>query len=461
MAKKIFHHLAYNSLDEFIYGSSKYPVTCKNGLVIGGGQIMPELNFTLPQMLITSETMPEVLSQYKSMIEDACKRAKELYAPGFVVEIELLPPTTYHPEWGIDITKTVREVMFDYEAKHGLKSVLRITPVDIREDRESIHMWRGKHWEAVMRTFEGCAKEGADFLAIESIGGKDVHDDAVMFCEINKSLFALGVLGARDMSKLWSSIVDIAGRTGSIASGDTACGFANTAMVLADRGYVPKVFSAVVRVMSAVRSLVALEEGAVGPHKDCGYEGAYVKAITGTPISMEGKSSACAHLSPLGNIAAAVADLWSNESIQNIKLLGGMAPTVSMEQLIYDCRLMNEATARGSEQTLLMRDLLTDSDSRFDPQAYVLRPDVVMNISREIVKENGCYKRTKRAAFAAIEELRKAVAGNKVLILERELIWLDTMEKQLIAIPEDEQEFIDQMIEENESEKFVPSKYDL
>ena len=461
MSKKIFNELAYSKLDEFVYGASKYPVTCKNGLIIGGGQILPELNFTLPQMLITDETMPEVLRQYKSITEDACKRAKELYSPGFVVEIELLPPTTYNPDWGIEIVKTVREVMFEYEVKYGLKSAMRLTPVDIREDRESVHMWRGKHWEAVMRTFEGSAKAGADFLAIESIGGKDIHDDAIMFCEITKSLFALGILGARDMSKLWSSIVDIADRTGSFASGDSACGFANTAMVLADRGYVPKVFSAVVRAMSVVRSLVALEEGAVGPHKDCGYEGAYIKAITGTPISMEGKSSACAHLSPIGNIAAAVADLWSNESIQNIKLLGGMAPTVSMEQLTYDCRLMNEATARGKEQALLMRDLLTDSDSRFDPQAYVLRPDIVLNISRDIVKEKGHYNRTKRAALAAIDELRKALTQKKVIIAERELTWLDTMESQLIAVPQDEQEFIAQMVEENESEKFVSAKYDL
>ncbi len=461
MSKKIFNELSYKSVNDFVYGSSIHPVTCKNGLVIGGGQILPELNFTLPTMLITQETMTEVLQQYKGIIEDAAKRARELYAPGFVVEIELLPPTTYHPEWGVEVIKTVRNVMYEYEQKYGLKSALRATPVDIREDRESIHMWRGRHWESILETFEGCAKEGADFLAIESIGGKDIHDDAIMFCEITKSLFALGVLGARDMSRLWSAIVDIADKTGSIASGDTACGFANTAMVLADRGYVPKVFSAVIRVMSAVRSLVAIEEGAVGPHKDCGYEGVYVKAITGTPIAMEGKSSACAHLSPLGNIAAAVADLWSNESIQNIKLLGGMAPTVSMEQLIYDCRLMNEASARGKDQALLMRDLLTDSDSRYDPQAYVLRPDMVLNISQEIIKETGHFNRTKKAALATIDELKKAVADKRVFIEERELSWLDTMESQIEAIPQDEQEFILQMVEENASEKFVPEKYDL
>ena len=404
--------------------------------------------------------MPEVLKQYKSIIEGACQRARELYAPGFAVEVELLPPTTYHPEWGIEIIKTVRDVMYEYEQKYGLKSVLRATPVDIREDRESVHMWKGRHWELILQTFEGCAKEGADFLAIESIGGKDIHDDAVMFCDIQKALFALGVLGVRDMSRLWSAIVDIAEKTGSFASGDTACGFANTAMVLAERGYIPKVFSAVIRVMSAVRSLAAVEEGAVGPHKDCGYEGVYVKAITGTPISMEGKSSACAHLSPLGNIAAAVADLWSNESVQNIRLLGGMAPTVSMEQLIYDCRLLNEAASKGREEAILLRNMLTDSDSRFDPQAYVLRPDVVLKISKEIVNETGSFNRMKAAALAAIDELKQAAAEGKVTAEERELSWLDTMKGQVEDIP-DEDEFIRQMVEENASDKFIPEKYDL
>ncbi|HML47272.1 MAG TPA: methyltransferase MtaB domain-containing protein, partial [Clostridia bacterium] len=69
------------------------------------------------------------------------------------------------------------------------------------------------------------------------------------------------------------------------------------------------------RVISAVRSLVAVECGAKGPHKDCGYEGAYLKAISGIPISMEGKTAACAHLSPVGNVAICLADLWSNESV--------------------------------------------------------------------------------------------------------------------------------------------------
>lgn len=461
MSLKQFNSLAYSNPDEFIFGYSKNPVVCKNGMAIGGGIVYPELNFTLPPMIITNESMPEVIRQYREIIEDACKRARELYVPGLVAEIELLPPTTYNPEWGVEITKNVREIMQEYESKHGLKSVIRITPVDIREDKQSPHMWRGSHWDAIMKSFEGCAEAGADLLAIESIGGKDMHDDAIMFCEIDKSLFSLGILGTRDMSKLWSEIKKIADRTGTFAAGDTACGFANTAMVLADRGMVPKIFAAVVRVISAVRSLVAIEEGAVGPHKDCGYEGVYVKAITGTPISMEGKSSACAHLSPVGNIAACVCDLWSNESIQNIKLLGGMAPTVSMEQLAYDCRLMNTSADAGRQNSLLLRDWLCESDSKYDPQAYVLRPDVVIEISKEIIKENTPFKRSKAAAFAAIDTLRRAVDNKKVLIDEREASWLDIMEGQLENVPDDEEAFIAEMLDRDDSGKLDPKKYDL
>ena len=456
-----FNQLAYENLNDFVYGSAKKPVVLKNGISIGGGLILPELNFTLPPMLIDDETMPEVLKQYSDIIEDACKRAHELAVPGFVAEIELLPPATYHPEWGIEITKVVRQVMWEYEQKHGLKSALRITPVDIREDRNSPHMWKGGFFDNIMETFEGSAKEGADFLSIESIGGKDVHDDAIMYCDIKKSLFALGVLGTRDMVKLWTNITAIAERTGSVPAGDTACGFANTAMVLADRKYIPKVFSAIVRVMSAVRSLAAYEAGAIGPHKDCGYEGVYIKAITGTPISMEGKSSACAHLSPLGNIAAAVADLWSNESVQNIKLLGGMAPTISMEQLAYDCRLMNVAASKGREYALLMRNWLVESDSYFDPQAYVLRPDVVLKISRIIVSQPTHFLKTKAAALAAIQVLREGLASKTLLIDDKELFWLDHFESELNGISEDEEAFIKGMITECENEKFDPKKYDL
>ena len=78
-----------------------------------------------------------------------------------------------------------------------------------------------------------------------------------------------------------------------------------------------------------------------------------MKIIAGVPIAMEGKSAACAHSSPLGNIASAVCDFWTNESVQNVRLLGGQAPDVFTEMLIYDCRLMN--TARETHNAKMLR----------------------------------------------------------------------------------------------------------
>ncbi len=459
MSKTTFTKTAYDNIDDFVYARAKYPVTLKNGISIGNGTLYPEINFTLPPMQIEAGTMPEVIRNYREIAEGICERAKALEVPGFVAEIETLPPMTFHPEWGIEVCKTVVDVIREHEAKHGIKGAVRITPNDIREGAGLEHMWHGSHWDNMLATFEGSAKAGADFMAIESVGGKEVHDDAVVNCDIAKSLFALSILGCRDMNKLWTEIVKIGEKTGAIPSGDTACGFGNTAMVLADRNYIPKVFAATVRVMTAVRSLVALECGAKGPHKDCGYEGVYIKAITGTPIAMEGRVAACAHLSPVGNVALSLADLWSNESIQNIKLLGGMAPTVAFEQLVYDCRMMNEGTARGKQTSLLLRDICADSDSKLDPQAYVLRPDVVLDISKELVKTDGYYARTKQAAELVLEAMRKGVNADRLTLTQREKDWLEKLSDQIDDLPEDEQEFVAEVLPD--CDKLDPKKYDL
>ncbi|MFW6278564.1 MAG: methyltransferase MtaB domain-containing protein [Bacillota bacterium] len=459
--KSNFNELAYKNTENFIFGHAKNPVEMANGMVIGGGTVYPEINFTLSSMSVNEENMPEIRKQYREIVEDICDRCLELKVPGLVVEIEILPAATYNADWGEEIVEIVREVLDKYEANRGLKSLLRVTPVDIREDMKSDNMWTGEYWDKLMEVFTRSARSGADLLSIESIGGKNLHDEALMYCEIDKSLFSLGVLGVKDMSHLWSSIVEIAKKNDTIAAGDTACAFANTAMVLGDKGMIPKVFSAVVRVMSAVRSLVALEEGAVGPHKDCGYEGVYIKAITGTPISMEGKTSAVAHLSPVGNIASCVADLWSNESVQNVKLLGGMAPTISMEQLAYDCRLMNTAIKGGHKKIIDLRDLFSESDKKLDPNAYVLDPEVVINLAHKIVQKETLYRRMITAGLETVKELRRAIENDLLMVDEKEIQWLDIMEDKLGEIPLDESKFIAQMVENYESEKFKPEKYNL
>jgi hypothetical protein len=178
-------------------------------MVIGGGTIYPELNFTLPTMQIEAGTMAEVRSQYTQMIDGVCGRAAELEVPGMVVEFELLPPMTIVPEWGAEVTAILRSTLDRYAQSDGLKSALRITPNDTREHHRPPIMRHGDYWEQMIRSFELNAEAGADLFSIESTGGKEVHDDGILNADLPSVAFALGVLGARDMAFLWDMIVGV------------------------------------------------------------------------------------------------------------------------------------------------------------------------------------------------------------------------------------------------------------
>jgi len=455
---KTFNTLAIAHADDLIFGRCPHPVRLKNGLEIGNGVVYPEINFTLPPMAITRETMPQVRQEYTQIINAVCTRALELHAPGLIVEFEMLPDMTLVPEWGIEIVQILREALDQYAAK-GLKSGLRVTPNDIREFARPPLLREGKYWDNMLLSFAGSAAQGADMLAIESTGGKEIHDNAILNADVPTIAFALGVLASRDMEFLWDHIVRISEEHGIIASGDSACGFANTAMVLAEGHNIPRVLAALIRAMSVPRSLIAYERGAVGPSKDCAYEGPFIKAITGYPIALEGAEAACAHLSPIGNIAKATADLWSNESVQNVRLLGGMAPVVSVEQLLYSTRLMNAATNQGDTAAHSLRDCFVLSDGSLDPQAYILRPDVVIEISQVIVAAPTPYLRTRAAGLKALEILRRAQGSGEIKLARTEAKWLDRLSAQLDAVPEDEAELIAEVIPTLEMHKVRLDQY--
>jgi methanol--5-hydroxybenzimidazolylcobamide Co-methyltransferase len=281
-----FKTLAVSEPAELIFGLAPRPVATRSGMVIGGGLVYPELNFTLPPISIEAGTMPEVRRNYEQIIAGALNRAAELEAPGVVIEFETLPPMTEHPAWGLDIVKILLDGMEREKDRSGLKSALRMTPNDNREFERPPLLRRGRYWEAMLDLFEGSAAAGAELLSIESVGGKELHDKALVNGDLAASLFSLCILGERDMRFLWTHLKRIADKYQAISAGDTACGFGNTAMVLAEQKMIPRVFAAVVRAVSAVRSLVAYECGAVGPGKDCGYENPILKAITGCPMAM-------------------------------------------------------------------------------------------------------------------------------------------------------------------------------
>jgi len=457
----IFNSLAIADPAELRFGISPAALSTRHGLRIGGGTVYPELNFTLPPMFVDQTTMPEVRTHYRQIIAGALQRAVELETPGLVVEFETLPPMTENPAWAIELTQILLDAMAEAQSKHGLKTVLRITPNDTREMERPPRMRSGPLYEAMLLAFDGCAAAGAELLSIESVGGKEVHDEALMTGDIQGVLFALCVLGVRDMRFLWTELQAIARKHGVHCAGDTACGFGNTAMVLAEQHMIPRLFAAVVRAISAVRTLVCYECGAVGPGKDCGYENAIVKAITGFPMAMEGKTAACAHLSPLGNIAAAACDTWSNESVQNVKLLGGMAPTCYLEQLVYDCRLMNQALADGREAALLFRKWLVASDAHRDPQAFVLTPENAVAIAQAIVSAPNHYQAGRDAGLTALDLIHRGYKDGALKLPPREVPWLDRLRHNLENLPASETEFIGEMMGQVDTSRFIAADYGL
>lgn len=456
-----YHSLVIDRPENLLFGTAPHPLKTKRGMLIGGGTVYPELNFTLPQMQINADTMPKVCGQYRQIIEGALRRAVELEAPGVVIEFETLPPMTEHPAWGMEIVHILLEGMQKFYDEEGLKSVFRMTPNDNREFERPPRMREGPYLDAMLELFDQSAAAGSELLSIESVGGKELHDDALVMGDVGMVVFSLCILGVRDMQFLWSAIKEITDRHNVHCAGDTACGFGNTAMVLAEQKMIPRVFAAVVRAISAVRSLVAYECGAVGPGKDCGYENPILKAITGYPMAMEGKSSACAHLSPMGNLAAATCDTWSNESVQNIKLLGGMAPTCFMEQLIYDCRLLNESTKESPQAARSLQSLLVKSDIYRDPQAFIIAPEIAIPLAQAIVDSDNHYRAGVAVGLKAVELMREAYEAGKLKIADNEVNWLDLLEESLEMLPAEEGSFIEQQLAEADPTKFIPASYGL
>jgi methanol--5-hydroxybenzimidazolylcobamide Co-methyltransferase len=457
MLKQKYDKLAIENPDELIYAKAPKLVKTRLGVEVGAGKLIPELNFTLPTMAVNETTIKAAEKIYADMVDGVLKRCVDLEQEQVIIEYETTPEFTNEPQWGADVVKIIVDGLNDYNAKYGLKGALRATPNDMREmNRPPIMRSGSKYWDGMLKLFDDCKNLEADFLSIESTGGKELNDEALVEADIEKVIFAMGVCACTDMEYLWTNMIKACGDK-MIPSGDSSCGYGNTAMVLADKGFIPKTFAAVVRAACVPRTLIPYTLGAYGPSKDCEYAGGFVKAITGCVIAKEGRMASGAHLSPLGNIAIYDADMWSNESIQQIRLLSDMAPTVGMEQLIYDCRQMDTARAKGFD--LEMRNIMIESDASKDVMAYILTPEVVINISKEIIKSDDPFIQTKIACQAAIKELREGIAAGKVACPDRDAAYLDIMEDQIGDIPDDPAKFYDEIKDDLDDTKYRPEEY--
>lgn len=453
-------HMAYENWQEMIFGVSKRPLICGFSLEIGNGEVIPEIKpHPRPG---TEESLEKLLEEYKHITNDIMERAIKLGFPSVMLEIEHVAQLTLNPRWGEAVVRLCKDILYQFHQKYGIKCALRATIADIRRSEHDLR--KSKETELIFEAFERCAQAGADVLSIESIGGKEVFNYALTRQDITGVLFAIGVLGSRDMEFLWDRIGEIANSHGCIPGGDTDCAHANTAMMLAGGmigGDFPHTVASLIRAMAGARSLVAVERGAKGPLKDCGYENPIVKAITGVPISMEGKTSACAHMDLMGNLSASVCDLWSNEAVEYREMFGGSTAAVFTEILGYDASLLNTALASGTAQYL--RDLLIASDKYRDPQALVISPDVAWEIGKVICETEGYYLRAKRAALTAGEILKREIKEGNLQLPQRELTALDNALSELSSLTDDEEKFTTEMERRYQElvEEFSPSSYRL
>ena len=400
MARTKITSMAYGSGKEMMFGTAKKPVTTKRGIVIGGGFVHPEV---VPHPRPGSEkTMKTLLREYERANGDALERMVIVGHPTLQIENEHVFQMTHNPKWGGEIAAQTARQMDDYLAKYGLKASYRSTPADLRKP-DMVNMRDSDYTREIIESFNEVSKY-ADIVSIESMGGKEIFDHAIIRNDIGGILFGIGVLGAIDMEWMWDQIVAICKKNNCIPGGDTNCSEANTAMFMAGgmtSKDVPHVIAALARAIAASRTLVAYECGATGPTKDCAYEDPIIKAMAGVPISTEGKTSACAHSDLAGNLIMAVCDLWSNEAVEYHDMFGASTTSVFAEILGYDCAMLNSALELGHQEQ--MKEILVNSDMYRDSHSLILAPDNAWQVGNAIVSNRAAsnYESAKAGAMKA------------------------------------------------------------
>ena len=458
MAIKRYTKMEYKSADDLVFGDAKYPVTYGLGQKAGVGHVIPEINFApRPDAAKNPATLTREYVDY--IAKDILDRAVTLGFP----RVQLEPQKFEKP-----IIIGQKAIMQKYHDEDGIELSIRHTIADPRLCEKGLRPGMDKlhnYPEKLIESAEVAAENGADVLSIESMGGKEVADFAIMNGDIKAWLFGIGFLGSLDMEWLWPQLVEICKKNKIIAGGDTNCAGANTSMFMAG-GYLDKdiarTFAAVTRAIASARTLIAYEAGATGPDKDCGYEGPILKAISGKPSAQEGKGAQCAHADLMGNLMAHTCDLWSNESVEYHPEFGGSSVACWLGVIGYEAALMTTAKQLG--QGKVLRDLYMASDRFKSPEGFILCYDNAYQIGESIVAEgNDIYLRSKAAGLKAAELIDASAStkgGMRLSKMER-----DTLNKIIVdlkSLPDDQDKFVDWALKTYKNiPMFNPKNYGL
>ncbi|MCL2607674.1 MAG: methanol--corrinoid methyltransferase [Methanomassiliicoccaceae archaeon] len=452
MAITRYTKMAYDKADDIVFGTAKSPVSYGFGIKVGAGRVIPELNYA-PRPG-TEKDIARITKEYVDYIsQDAINRAVTLGFPDLQLETEWISQMGTNTKMAESIVSGQTALLEKMHDKYGINLAIRHTIPDQREADHGLRPGMGgrnSYPERLLISAETACENGAHVLSCETMGGKELLDYGVMTGDITATLFGIGYLGSLDMSWIWPQFVDICKKNKVTPGGDTNCSGANTTMFMAG-GYldndVQKTFSAITRCFAAARTICAWEAGAVGPDKDCGYEGPICKTIAGKPTSQEGKNCQCAHADLQGNLMAQICDVWSNESVEYHSEFGGSSVACWLGSLGYEVSLMNTAIAFKQEKTL--RDLYMYSDRTRGPEGFVLAYDNAYKVGQAIVAEGkDLYRRARAAGITGGKLIQEGHKNKELLLTAKQKDVLDKIVKTLEALPEEESKFVEMCLKQ-------------
>lgn len=456
--------MAYSSPEDMVFGRSKRPVSYGHGIKVGAGRVIPEINYA-PRAGAEADNEKLRREYVQYITKDVIVRAVNLGFPDLQLETEWISLMGRDMDLSASIVHSQKEYIEDMHDRFKINLAVRHTIPDLRLFEENVRGGENEFHSPLVESAETACENGADVLSVESIGGKELTDYAITHGDITAYLFGSGYLGSLDVDHLWTQLVDICKRNGTVPGGDTNCASSNMAMFMAG-GFmdndVQKTFAAVARCISAARTLTAVEAGATGPGKDCGYENVIVKAITGTPMSQEGKSSQCAHCDLVGNLMAQCCDLWSNESVAYHPEFGGTSVQCWTGAIGYECSLMNTAITARKDKVL--RDLYMFSDRGRSPESYVLAFDNAWRIGKAIADTgNNIYERSKAAAVMGTRILLDGYEKRELGLTRRQFSTLNRIFRELEALPDEEDLFLEMCLKKYQPlvPGFRPENYGL
>ena len=122
---------------------------------------------------------------------------------------------------------------------------------------------------------------------------------------------------------------------------------------------------------------------------------------------------------------------------------------------------MNEAIRDGKATVNKLQDLFASSDSYFDPQALILAPVNVIEISREIVTGSNYIEATVKGCLKGMEIIELALDSGQLKPDEREDVWMGTIKEELLSIPLEEDAFVEEILPSIDKDKILLEEYGL